>query len=254
MIMLKNYLRLAFRNLRRNKLYSLVNIGCLAIGIAVAMTISLYVLHEHSYDRWHVNARRIFSVSTTMSYGGSPFLYNQLSYITGPMEQRADASVVSMVRTRRAFEGLDLQNPVLSEAHFRETNRFLYADSNFFRFFSFRLLQGQPARVLDRPFTVVLTETSAKKYFGNTDPVGKTLLLDQQYQLEVTGVAADPPSNSSIVFDFIASLSTMSRIDKYKSYLEGQQLREGSFNTWVLLKHAADTAEVQQKLSRQLSR
>jgi putative ABC transport system permease protein len=250
--MLKNYLRIAFRNIRRNKLYSLVNIGCLATGIAVAMTISLYVLHEHSYDQWHANARHIFSVSTSQSYGTSTFFNDQLSYITGPMAQQADASVEAMVRTRRAFEGLDLQNPARPEAHFRETNRFLYADSNFFRFFSFRLLQGQPAIVLDRPFTVVLTETSAKKYFGNTNPVGKTLLLDQQYRLEVTGVTADPPSNSSIVFDFIASLSTMSRIDKYQPYLEGQQLHAGSFNTWVLLKHAADTAGVQRSL-RQLS-
>ncbi len=103
--MLTNYLRLAFRNLRRNKLYSLVNIGCLAIGIAVAMTISLYVLHEHSYDRWHANARRIFSVSVSQRYGGSDFLYNQLSYITGPMVQLTDPSVEAMVRTRRPSKG-----------------------------------------------------------------------------------------------------------------------------------------------------
>lgn len=248
--MLKNYLLIAVRNIRRNKLYSVINVGCLALGIAVTMTISHYVLHEHSYDGWHANAGRIYSVSASQSFGGSIFAGFRLSYVTGPLARQTDASVEAMVRTRPAFEGLDLQNPALPEAHFRENRRFLYADSNFFRFFSFRLLRGRAATVLERPFTVVLSEAAAKKYFGGTDPVGKTLLLDQKYRLEVTGVAADQPSNSSIVFDFVASLSTMAGIEKYQLYLQDQQVHAGTFETWLLIKDVTDVPKVERDLSR----
>ena len=83
--MLKNYLLLALRVIRRNKLYSLINVGCLAIGIAVAMTVMVYVLHEHSYDGWHKNAERIFAVSTNTNYGSGSWRNFQLSYLTGPL-------------------------------------------------------------------------------------------------------------------------------------------------------------------------
>lgn len=85
--MLSNYLLIAFRNIRRNKLYSLVNVGCLAVGIAVAMTISLYVLHEHSYDKWQANAARIFKVSSSIKYGNSSLEVDELGYQAGPMAQ-----------------------------------------------------------------------------------------------------------------------------------------------------------------------
>ena len=241
---------MALRNFRRHRLYSLINVGCLAVGIATTLTILLYVLHEHSYDQWHAHSRRIFQVGTWESYGSSDYLYPQMSYPVGPAAQAADADVEAMVRTREAFEGVDLKNPDLPEARFRESGRFLYADSNFFRFFSFRLVKGQPARVLDRPFAIVLTQSAAKKYFGDADPVGKILMLDEKYPLEVTGVAADVPSNSSIVFDMIASMSTMQRIDKYQPYLQDQQLHTGSFPTWLLLRRSADTMKAATNLSR----
>ena len=248
--MLKNYLLIAMRNMRRNKLYSLINMGSLAIGIAVTMTILLYVLHEHSYDRWHTDASRIYAVSSTETYGGTSWQNYQLSYQTGPLTLQKQPTVEAMVRTREAFEGVDLQNQGSSAAHFRESSRFLYADSNFFRFFSFRLLQGRAATVLKRPFTVVLSETAAKKYFGTADPVGRILIMDEKYPLEVTGVAADPPSNSSIVFDMIASMSTMAGVEKYQPYLDDKHVHRGTFNTWLLLKHPADVAGVERCLSR----
>jgi putative ABC transport system permease protein len=178
--MLKHYLLLALRVIRRNKLYSLINVGCLAIGIAVAMTVMVYVLHEHSYDGWHKNARRIFAVSTTVKFGSSAWPSWQQSYPTGPMMQQTDPSVESVVRAFPNTLGLDLRNPAVPEARFREGYAFWFADSNFFSFFSFRLLRGQAGSVLARPFTVVLTETMAKKYFGTADPIGKTLVMDDK--------------------------------------------------------------------------
>jgi putative ABC transport system permease protein len=248
--MLTNYLLFAMRVIRRNKLYSIINVSCLAIGIAVAMTVMVYVLHEHSYDSWHKNAKRIFAVSTAVSYGSSSWQNFQLSYPAGPLARQTDPAVEAMVRTFPAFDGLDLQNPLLPEAHFREKDGFRFADSNFFSFFSFRLLRGRPETVLSRPFTVVLTEKLVKKYFGTVDPVGRTLIMDDKYRFEVTGVAADLPSNSSIDFDFVASLSTLAEVEKFKPYLTDQQIHSGNFSTWLLLRDPLDAPQVEQSLGQ----
>src|SRR5580698_5870954 len=101
--MLTHYLRVAFRMFRRNKLYSLINIGCLAIGLAAVMTMLLYILHEHSYDSWHANARRIFAVSTRTSYGSTSWVSYQLTYPVGPAALSADPAVESSVREMSAF-------------------------------------------------------------------------------------------------------------------------------------------------------
>jgi putative ABC transport system permease protein len=248
--MLIHFWLMALRNLRRHRLYSLINVGCLAIGIATSLTILLYVLHEHSYDQWHARSRRIFQVGTWESLGSWEYMQPLMSYPVGPAAQAADAGVEATVSAFPAFLGADLKNPNLPDARFRESNRFLFADSNFFTFFSFRLLKGQAARLLDRPFTVVLTKTAAKKYFGNADPIGKVLMLNEKYPMEVTGVADDVPSNSSIVFDMIASLSTMSALENYRPYLQDQQLHSGSFYTWLLLRQPGDTLRVERTLSR----
>jgi putative ABC transport system permease protein len=248
--MLIHYWRMALRNFSRHRLYSLINVGCLAIGIATSLTILLYVLHEHSYDQWHANSRRIFQVGTWESYGSWEYMQPVVSYPVGPAVQAADAGVQATVRAFQAFLGVDLKNPNLPDARFRESNRFFFADSNFFTFFSFRLLKGQTARMLNRPFTVVLTKTAAKKYFGNADPIGKVLILNEKYPMEVTGVADDVPSNSSIVFDMIASLPTMSALENYRPYLQDQQLHSGSFYTWLLLRQPGDTLQVEKDLSR----
>ncbi len=247
--MIIHHLLIALRHIRRNKLYSIINISCLAIGIAVAMTIMLYVLHERSYDRWHANASRIFSVSTASSFGTETFSSTRVSYLTGPGALLSSPAVEGMTRTANGSEAVELQNPDMPQVRFREGESFLYADSNFFQFFSFRLLRGRPAEVLVRPFTVVLTETAARKYFGNTDPVGKTLMLDSGYRLEVTGVAADVPSNSTIRFELVASLATMREMKKSKDFFTDQQLQSGVFSTWLLLKRAADTAQAGLALS-----
>lgn len=246
--MLLHHLLLALRHMRRNVLYSAVNIFCLAAGIAVTMTVFLYVLHEHSYDSWHAHSDRIFVVSTPSTYGTGNYESDRLTYPVGARALQA-AGVEAMVRVMPAYMGVELQNTAMPGGRFRESRSFLFADSNFFRFFSFRLKRGAAGDVLSRPFAVVLTETAAKKYFGRTDPVGKTLLLDDRYRLEVTGVAGDPPSNSSLHFELIASLSTMAGMENYRDYLPDEQLQSGAFNTWIRLRRAADTAIVSRELS-----
>ncbi len=246
--MLTHYLRVALRMFRRNKLYSLINIGCLSIGLGVVMTILLYILHEHSYDRWHKNSDRIFTVLTRESFGERSFYSSGLTYATGAAEKKSDPVVESIVRTLEIPGDVDFKNSALPDVHFRENGNLLFADSNFFEFFSFRLLRGRPDLVLKKPSSVVITERAAKKYFGPVDPIGKTLMMDDSIPLEVTGVVADPPSNSSIRYELIASLSTMSAMEEFRDYLEGLPGRPGQFRTYVLLERRSDTARVASSL------
>jgi len=249
--MFLNYFRIALRQMRRNKLYSVINILCLAAGITVTLTILLYEVHERSFDRWHRDSERIFAMTSGQNWGSGVFFNNGLSVASGPEAMQADAAVGSMTRMFNGFLGVELQNTARPGEFFRETHDFYFADSNFFRFFSFRLLRGQAASVLARPFTVVLTESEARKYFGSEDPVGKILQMDGRYPLEVTGLAEDIPSNSSIRFGMIASLATMRGMEKYDPYLHGQRLGAyGAFTTWLLLNHPGDTTRVQQSLRR----
>jgi putative ABC transport system permease protein len=248
--MLINYLRIAFRNIRRNKLYSVINIGCLAIGIAVAMTILLYTLHEHSFDRFHANTDRIFSVSGTFSYGNSTVNMDFVSYPTGPLAKKEDARVEGYTRVYRPFEPVNLQAPASPQVHFTESGNFLFADSNFFQFFSFRLLRGDPSAVLRRPNTVVLSARAAKKYFGESNPVGKTIRYNGDYNFEVTGISANTPSNSSITYDFVASLSGMPSMKEAKGMMEPKIVQGGMFKTWLLLKNASASPAVERTLVR----
>ncbi|HVS98651.1 MAG TPA: ABC transporter permease [Puia sp.] len=211
--MILNYLRTAYRNLFRNRLYSIINIGGLALGLAVCMTILLYVVHEHAYDRFHHDAQRIFLVRGTMnSYGSQSEIY-ALNHVDGPMIAQANPQVESYVRLFPVYGTIDLSLPAQPETHYRETRNFLFADSNFFRFFSFPLIRGNPSTALSGPNQVVLTASAAQKYFGKQDPLGRSVLYKGRLLLEVTGVCADPPSNSSLSFSFVAPLSLLPRTD-----------------------------------------
>jgi putative ABC transport system permease protein len=199
--MITNYLRSAWRTIRRHPFYSLITMGCLALGIGVSMTILLYVLHEHSFEKWQANARRIFSVTGTFKFGDAVVNVDRLSFSAGPLVRQADGRVESYLRVYPSFEPVNLQDVAKPETSFTESGNFMYADNNFFQFFSFRLVKGNPMRALDRPFTLVLTQRAAKKYFGARDPIGRTLRVNGLYDFEVTGIAADPPSNTDIRFD-----------------------------------------------------
>jgi len=244
------YLRGALRNLRRNSFYSLINIGCLAVGLAVSMTILLYVLHEHSYDRWQANADRTFSTWGTFHFGNSEWHSGAVTYVTAPMLQREDGDIESYLRTWQAFKSPVVQNAAKPGEVIGNNGPFLFADPGFFRFFSFRLLTGNPEQVLRRPNTVVLTARAAKKYFGTGDPIGQVLLYDKDTRLEVTGVAADPPSNTYIDFDFVGSLAGAETMPLMKGLLDPARVDGGNFQTWFRLREASAATRVAATLTR----
>lgn len=248
--MLGNYLRSAWRTMRHSKLYSLVSIGCLSIGIAVCLTIMLYVLHEHSFEKWQANVRRIFSVSATLRFGEGSYNVELMSYATGPLVKQAEPQLESYTRTSPAFQPINLEDPARPGVSFTEKSNFVYADSNYYHFFSLKLRRGDPDRVLVRPFTMVLTERAAKKYFGVQNPVGQILRMNGQYSFEVTGVEVDPPSNSDLQCDFIASISSMAAMKELKDYLNSQRVQAGAFRTWFLLRNAGAAAQVERVMDR----
>jgi len=247
--MLKNYFQIAWRNLVRNKVYSSINIVGLAIGLAVCMLIMLYVAHESSYDRFHKNAERICWIQGKIKIGNDSILIPGMGYAAAPVTKATEPSVESFVRLITDDRNTLIQNPESPSHRFAE-DKFLFADSNFFSFFSFPLIQGKKQQVLQNPFTVVISKKIAEKYFGSQNPVGKIIRYNNAYNFTITGIAEKAPSNSSIDFDFVASSSSLSSITEKKSLIESQTVHAGMFATYFLLKDSKDIGKLARRLAQ----
>lgn len=247
--MLKNYFQIAWRNLVRNKVYSSINIVGLAIGLAVCMLIMLYVAHESSYDRFHKNAERICWIQGKIKIGNDSILMPAMGYAAAPVTKATEPSVESFVRLITDDRNTLIQNPESPSLKFTE-DKFLFADSNFFSFFSFPLIQGKKQQVLQNPFTVVISKKIAEKYFGSQSPVGKIIRYNNTYYFTITGVAEKAPSNSSIDFDFVASLSSLSSITEKKNLIQAQGVQLGNFATYFLLKDFKDIGKLAPRLAQ----
>lgn len=240
--MFRNYFLVSWRNLVKNKVYSFINITGLAIGLAVCMLIVLYVGHEFSYDRFHANADRIFYVKSKVRLGNDSLYMTQLSYSTAPSLAKREPSVDAFLRLRQERQSI-IQSSQIPSAKFSE-DQFYFADANFFDFFSFKLLQGNKENLLVNPYAVVISEQAAEKYFGKQNPVGKILRFNNEYDLLVTGVAANAPSNSSLQFDFVASISSVISMAARDSV----SLEEQNFLTYFRTKQPADITRVEASL------
>jgi putative ABC transport system permease protein len=196
--MLKNYLKVAFRNIIRYKGYTSINIFGLAIGIACCLLILTYDLYELGYDRYNKNADNIFRVELD-NWATTPVAIGPYSTATFSDIKK----YVRFIHVNRAIVERD-------ERVFSEKN-FFFADSTVFDVFSFKLISGNPSNVLASPNSLVITKGMALKYFGNENPVGKQLKVNSgtQYEFTVTGVVENPPAQSHFKFDFLASSSTL---------------------------------------------
>ena len=189
--------------MKKTKLYSLVNIMGLTIGITSCILIGLYIHSEWSYDRFHTKGDRIVRVTMEYNNGGTIGRYAQTGTKVGPQFKRTFPSVEAFVRTFKLARIVRKQDKVFDEKNF------LYADSSFFGIFSFQLLKGNPGTVLNAPHQLVLSEAMAKKYFGNEDPLDKTLLVANSEVYTITGIVRDAPASSQLHFDFIASFTSL---------------------------------------------
>ncbi len=198
--MLKNYLLLAIKNFRKQKMFSLINLLGLTVGITCCLMIFLFIMNEFSYDKFHKNGKNIYRVMRVSHQSGDEIPYLSAPYATALRNDYPDA----IQHTLRVLLDQDLMS--YKNVSFNE-KKVILADSNFFSFFSFPLIKGDPATVLKDPSGIVLTASAAKKYFGNEDPIGKVIDMNKDRQFTVTGIAADVPVNSHLEFDMVVSLS-----------------------------------------------
>ena len=202
--MFKNYLKIALRNLWRNKTFSAINILGLAIGIATCLIITLFVVHELSYDQYHEKADRLVRVVFRASINGDKI---KEAVVMPPVAQTLQADYPEVQAATRIRQGGE---PMVTygDKAFKETS-LAHADANFFDVFTLPLLQGDPKTALVQPYTVVISRATARKYFGNADPIGKVLNFKTwKKTYRVTGVFDKIPANTHFHFDLIASLAS----------------------------------------------
>ena len=236
--MLKYYFIIAIRNLRKYKGYSLINILGLAVGISCCVIILLYVQNELSYDKFYKNADSIYRVYVKSSINGQQSCNCKTAAPLGNTLVRDFPEVISS--TRVGFFG----NHVLKYKDKVYRERHVYtADSNFFDFFSLPLLNGNPKSVLNQPNSIVITQSAARKYFGNQNPVGKILKVDSQSSFMVTGLMKDFPVNSSFRCDILLSMATYP-VTNSDYWMDMQYI------TYIVLKKEIDPVIFQKKLQK----
>jgi putative ABC transport system permease protein len=201
--MLKNYLLTAWRNLRRNPFYSVINITGLAIGLAVGMLILLWVQEESSYDTFHQHAANIYKFNSHIGTGISAQVWDGCP---GPLYHYSRESVPGVANAVRILKRYDEFIVAYKDKKFLEKNS-AFVDSTFFNIFSFDLLKGRRDKPFNDNNSIILTASMAKKYFGDKDPMGATLTFDSTHNFTVTGIIADFPGNSSIQYDILFPMS-----------------------------------------------
>ena len=210
--MFKNYFKIALRNIKKHKGYSFINIAGLSVGIACCILILLWIQDELSYDEFHQNAHHIYRITRTESRESGKIKIPMTYANVAPLLKEEYPGVENYVRfgrEYRAFVKYD-NNGFLEE-------RFFYADPSVFSVFDFSLSRENAELALTEPYSVVLTQNAALKYFGTENPIGKILKVNDKEDYVITGILNDLPHNSHIQFDFLASFSTL--YDKYKEYI-----------------------------------
>jgi putative ABC transport system permease protein len=195
---LKNYLKVVLRNIRRHAGYSFINIAGLAIGMACCLIITMWVLDELSFDRFHENAKSLYRVEENQSYSGRVYHVTVTPFPLAPVLKEEIPEIVEATRVVRSGSMLFRY----AEKSFYE-DRVAAVDPSFLRMYSFPLVKGDATTALSDPSSVILTEDTARKYFGDDDPLGKVLSVNNELELKVTGVARNVALNSTIRFDML---------------------------------------------------
>jgi putative ABC transport system permease protein len=238
--MIRNYLKIAWRNLTKDKLYSLINISGLAIGLAAFLFIVLYVVDEISYDSYHPYSERTYRVDVDAKLGDQVVNTAENGAPVGPTMQADFPEVKSFCRFRnRGSFTVKYGNRAFKE------DDIIYADSTFFKVFGVSMLIGSPEQALVEPNSIVLTSQMAKKYFGDDPAIGKPLTIGDRGDYKVTGVMDKIPSNTHFHFDFILSMSTLE---------ESKAGEFGSMNfaTYIVLQEDLDLQNFMEKVNDHL--
>ena len=244
--MLSNYLKIGLRNIKAQKLYSVINILGLAVGMAATMLIALYVNYELSFDQYHSKSDRIYRMSREwLNQNGETSLH--LGHAAYPfathMSNDFDGMIEEIVRIRSGW------GPVMQyeEKVFVEDNLY-FAEGNVFKVFDWKLLEGNPKEALVNPSTAVMTREAAHRYFGDESPIGKSILYKSMGNapIEITGILDDIPSNSHFTFDILVSFASIENavgIDQLMQAWGGN-----NYSTYVLLKEGRSIEELHEQI------
>ncbi|MGG9964115.1 ABC transporter permease [Ferruginibacter sp. SUN106] len=229
--MIKNYFKVAFRNLWKNKGYSAINIFGLAIGLATCLLITLYVTNELSYDKYLSDANRIYRINSDLRFGGGDLHMTQTSDMMGPLLKKDYPQVEEYARiyTNEGSKLIKKGNEFINEPHIA------YADSTFFTVFGLPAVEGDTKTALNEPNTIVVTTSTAKKYFGVVNVLGKNIEIKNDSgttAYKITAVINDIPQNSHFNFEFLLSMKNV----KY----QWGQFTSHNFLTYLLLKPGTD--------------
>jgi putative ABC transport system permease protein len=231
-----NYLKVALRNVLRHKGYTIINIIGLAVGMACFVLIVSYVRHVLSFDRFHRNYDNIYRVITTMKdgavHGGTP----------APLAEALKSEIPEIARTVRVTGTGDF---VTYRGKSTYERQILLVDPSFLDVFTFPLVRGDPDDVLARPGSIVVSEDVAKKYFGDDEPIGKTIRLGDLYDFKVTGVSRDVSNNSSLRFDFLLRFDFINTLADF-NYLGSWGAY--NFTTFVQLRKGALPGTLAEKI------
>ena len=237
--MLKNYFKIAFRNLWRHKTFSFINIMGLAVGLTACFLIFLFVNFEMSYDSFHSKSDRIYRLVTDLKTPSDDLHIPVTSWAFAPKIKSEMPEVEAFTRVSDGSYLIKKDNLKFQE------DKMLFADSSLFNVFDFELIQGNSQTALKDPFTIVLSETAAKKYFGKEDPMGKTLLFgSDNTPATITGVMKNIPENSQIKTDFLVSMSTFTQ-----TLFKGIDDEWGNFGaiSYLLLKPGTNATTLEKK-------
>ncbi|WP_162054352.1 ABC transporter permease [Pontibacter pamirensis] len=250
--MLHNYFKIAFRNIARNKVYAAINIGGLAIGIAACVLIFLFVKDELSYDRYHSKADRVYRVTRDfLSNDGSVSLHlARVAPPVGPLLEQ-DFPQIEAVARMVTF-GVMLEDKEAQKT-FREDDMF-FAEPGVLDIFDINLVRGNPEKALSEPFTLLLSEKTAEKYFPGEDPIGKVLHFGENSSLRVEGVYESFPTNSHFHPEFLGSFITLNDSSVYGAEQLKTEWGNNSFPTYLLMPSEEEAKKVQAQLPAFLDR
>ena len=230
--MFRNYLKIAWRNLTNNKVYSALNIGGLAVGMACCLLITIYVTDELSFDRYHQKGDRIYRANLGVKFGGTEQLVATTSDMLGPTLKNDYPQVENYVRLYDA--GPYLVKKVGTVNAIRE-EKILFADSTLFDVFTLPLVAGDPKTALSKPNAIVISEMAAQRHFAGQNPMGQMLTLDNKKTYEITGIMNDMPQNSHFRAEFFVSMRSLN--------YDWNSTLSNNFHSYILLRPDTNPAD-----------
>lgn len=225
--MMRNYLLIALRNLTKNITYSVVNVVGLAVGLAGCLLVTLFISFEVSYDKFHTKSDGLYRYIARRTRDSQVNMQTFLPAGFAPLMKEHFPEVAMYTR----FSGLDDKPLLKSGNETIDAKWFAMADPDFFKMFSFDIVQGDEANTIQRPFTIMIAESVARKFFPNGDAIGKTLRYDNTFDFEITGVFKDIPANSHLAFTYLTSFETSARILE-RRYNHNAQEFLSNLNAW----------------------